>query len=51
VRNADDFVRKLDKLELPNQLAAVLDDTLLQNLLALRPSGKEISNGSQDGSF
>jgi centromere protein I len=40
VRNVDDFVEKLDRLELPNQLAAVLDDPLLQNLLSLRPSGK-----------
>lgn len=39
VRTADDFVKKLNKLELPNQLAAVLEDPLLQRLLALRPSG------------
>lgn len=35
----DDFVKKLDKLELPSQLAAVLEDPLLQKLLTLNPSG------------
>ena len=39
VQNARDFVKKLDRLELPSQLAAVLEDPLLQKLLALRPSG------------
>jgi len=39
VRNVDDFVRKLHELELPNQLAAVFEDSLLEKLLALRPSG------------
>ncbi|CCX06676.1 Similar to Centromere protein I; acc. no. Q8AYS7 [Pyronema omphalodes CBS 100304] len=38
VQNADDFVQKLDKLELPNQLAAVLEDPLLQQLVALKPT-------------
>jgi centromere protein I len=38
VQNADDFVQKLDTLELPNQLAAVLEDTLLQQLVALKPT-------------
>ncbi|KAF8248769.1 Mis6-domain-containing protein [Wilcoxina mikolae CBS 423.85] len=38
VQNADDFVKKLDKLDLPSQLAAVLEDRLLQMLLALNPS-------------
>lgn len=40
VENVDDFVSKLDKLELPNQLVAVLEDPLLQKLLLLKPSGK-----------
>ena len=40
VRNVDDFISKLDRLELPSQLGAVLDDPLLQKLLMLRPSGK-----------
>ncbi|KAA8895854.1 Mis6-domain-containing protein [Sphaerosporella brunnea] len=38
VQDVDDFVQKLDKLELPNQLVAVLEDPLLQKYLALRPS-------------
>ncbi|KAL0637894.1 hypothetical protein Q9L58_003116 [Maublancomyces gigas] len=40
VENVDDFVNKLDKLELPNQLVAVLEDPLLQKLLLLKPSSK-----------
>lgn len=31
------FVEKMDQLELPNQLIAVLADPLLQKLLILRP--------------
>ncbi|KAI5803123.1 Mis6-domain-containing protein [Geopyxis carbonaria] len=38
VKDANDFVEKLDRLELPNQMAAILQDGLLQKLLALRPS-------------
>jgi centromere protein I len=38
VQDVDDFVQKLDQLELPSQLAAVLEDPLLQKYLALRPS-------------
>lgn len=34
------FVDKMDKLELPNQLVAVLADPLLQKLLLLRPSAE-----------
>lgn len=41
VENVDDFVNKLDKLELPNQLVAVLEDPLLQKLLLLKPSSKK----------
>ncbi|KAF8457165.1 Mis6-domain-containing protein [Terfezia claveryi] len=36
IGNVDDFVAKLDKLELPNQLAAVIEDPLLQKLLDLK---------------
>lgn len=36
IGNIDDFVAKLDKLELPNQLAAVIEDPLLQKLLDLK---------------
>ena len=42
VRDMDDFVNKLHKLELPSQMVAVLDDKLLQNLLALRPDGESL---------
>lgn len=38
VENATGLARSLDKLELPNQLVAVLADPLLQKLLLLRPS-------------
>lgn len=38
VENATSFVQSLDKLELPNQLVAVLADPLLRKLLLLRPS-------------
>ncbi|KAF7562801.1 hypothetical protein G7046_g1337 [Stylonectria norvegica] len=38
IENATDFVRHIEKLELPNQLVAVLADPLLQKLLMLRPS-------------
>lgn len=34
-----DFVKKLDKLEMPNQLVAVLEDPLLRKLISLKPSG------------
>ncbi len=34
------FVDKMDRLELPNQLVAVLADPLLQKLLLLRPSAE-----------
>ncbi|KAJ4141310.1 hypothetical protein NW768_000521 [Fusarium equiseti] len=38
IENAVGFVKNLDKLELPNQLVAVLADPLLQKLMVLRPS-------------
>ncbi|KAJ3515555.1 hypothetical protein NM208_g14947 [Fusarium decemcellulare] len=38
IENATGFVRNIDKLELPNQLVAVLADPLLQKLMLLRPS-------------
>ncbi|KAI1072298.1 hypothetical protein LB507_002796 [Fusarium sp. FIESC RH6] len=38
IENAVGFVNNLDKLELPNQLVAVLADPLLQKLMVLRPS-------------
>lgn len=36
VKNAERFVKNLEKIQLPNQLAAVLADPLLQKLLSLR---------------
>lgn len=38
IENVQSFVQNMDKLELPNQLVAVLADPLLQKLLLLRPS-------------
>ncbi|KAF4978125.1 hypothetical protein FZEAL_5457 [Fusarium zealandicum] len=38
IENATGFVKNIDKLELPNQLVAVLADPLLQKLMLLRPS-------------
>ncbi|KAF5025052.1 hypothetical protein F66182_2869 [Fusarium sp. NRRL 66182] len=38
IENAAGFVKNLDKLELPNQLVAVLADPLLQKLMLLQPS-------------
>lgn len=40
IENVTGFVQNLDKIELPNQLVAVLADPLLQKLLQLRPSGE-----------
>lgn len=37
IENVDGFVDRLEKIELPNQLVAVLHDPLLQKLLMLRP--------------
>lgn len=38
IENTTGFVRTLEKIELPNQLVAVLADPLLQKLILLRPS-------------
>ncbi|OTA02663.1 hypothetical protein A9Z42_0030570 [Trichoderma parareesei] len=38
IDNVTSFVQKMDRIELPNQLVAVLADPLLQKLLLLRPS-------------
>ncbi|KAH0543376.1 hypothetical protein FGG08_002332 [Glutinoglossum americanum] len=38
VENVNDFIEKLDRLELPNQLVSVLGDPLLQKFLSLRSS-------------
>ncbi|EMT65178.1 Centromere protein I, partial [Fusarium odoratissimum] len=40
IENVASFVKNLDKLELPNQLVAVLADPLLQKLMLLRPDGE-----------
>ncbi|KAM0346036.1 hypothetical protein ACHAPU_005797 [Fusarium lateritium] len=37
IENATGFIKNLDKLELPNQLIAVLADPLLQKLMLLKP--------------
>jgi centromere protein I len=38
IQDVDDFINKLDRLELPNQVIAVVNDPLLQKYLALKPS-------------
>ncbi|KAF4338197.1 Centromere I [Fusarium beomiforme] len=40
IENVASFVKNIDKLELPNQLVAVLADPLLQKLMLLRPSSE-----------
>ncbi|RYC64409.1 hypothetical protein CHU98_g1776 [Xylaria longipes] len=37
IESVDGFVKNLEKIELPNQLIAILGDPLLQKLLLLRP--------------
>lgn len=37
IENVDGLVKKLEKIELPNQLVAVLGDPLLQKFLLLKP--------------
>ncbi|KAF4585591.1 Mis6 domain-containing protein [Ophiocordyceps camponoti-floridani] len=47
IDSVESFVQNLEKLELPNQLVAVLADPLLQKLLVLRPgpeSQRRVSN-------
>lgn len=38
IENVSSFVNKLEKIELPNQLVAVIGDPLLQKLLQLKSS-------------
>lgn len=38
IDNAEDFVRHLEKIELPNQLVAAIGDPLLQKFLQLKHS-------------
>ncbi|KAI0490780.1 Mis6-domain-containing protein [Xylaria cf. heliscus] len=40
IESVDGFVKNLEKIELPNQLIAVLGDPLLQKLLLLRPAAE-----------
>ncbi|EHK27342.1 uncharacterized protein TRIVIDRAFT_34350 [Trichoderma virens Gv29-8] len=40
IENATGFVQNMDRIELPNQLVAVLADPLLQKLLLLRPNAE-----------
>ena len=37
IENANDLVQNIEKLELPNQLVAVLSEPLLQKIFLLRP--------------
>ena len=51
INSAEGFVQNLEKIELPNQLVAVLDDPLLQKLLLLRPgddSQRRVNNWIAD---
>lgn len=38
IENVNEFVDKLERIELPNQLVAAIGDPLLQKFLQLRPS-------------
>ncbi|TRX96291.1 hypothetical protein FHL15_003015 [Xylaria flabelliformis] len=40
IESVDSFVKNLEKIELPNQLIAILGDPLLQKLLLLRPEAE-----------
>ncbi|KAK6952332.1 hypothetical protein Daesc_006867 [Daldinia eschscholtzii] len=40
IENVDGFVKNLERIELPNQLIAVLGDPLLQKLLVLKPDAE-----------
>jgi centromere protein I len=40
IENVTGFVQNMDRIELPNQLVAVLADPLLQKLLLLRPNAE-----------
>ncbi|KAI1129420.1 Mis6-domain-containing protein [Nemania abortiva] len=40
IESVDSFVKNLEKIELPNQLVAILRDPLLQKLLFLRPQAQ-----------
>ncbi|KAI1633685.1 Mis6-domain-containing protein [Biscogniauxia mediterranea] len=40
IENVDGFVKKIESIELPNQLIAVLGDPLLQKFLLLRPQAE-----------
>lgn len=40
IENVTGFVQNMDRIELPNQLVAVLADPLLQKLLLLRPDAE-----------
>ena len=40
IDSAESLVRNLEKIDLPNQLVAVLADPLLQKLLLLRPEAE-----------
>jgi centromere protein I len=40
IESVDGFVKTLSRVELPNQLIAVLGDPLLQKLLLLRPQAQ-----------
>lgn len=40
IENAEGLAQNIEKIELPNQLVAVLADPLLQKLLILRPNAE-----------
>ncbi|RDW89489.1 hypothetical protein BP6252_01521 [Coleophoma cylindrospora] len=42
IEDASDLIHKLEKIEMPNQLVAVIDDPLLQKLLQIRSSAYTI---------
>lgn len=46
IESADGLVDKLEKLELPDQLVAVLGDPLLQKLFLLKPDAEATQRAS-----
>ena len=47
INSADGLVDKLEKLEFPDQLVAVLGDPLLQKLFLLRPNAEATQRANQ----
>ena len=42
IRDVNQLAQKLDKLALPDQMGSVLDNRLLQHMIACDPRGKKL---------